>query len=63
MDFLYKKGVIWSNKPVILSIPNPDRKCFDVIFPLLTPCTKSATYDSTALVIFLLLETLRFFWF
>ena len=50
---------IRSNKPVILWIPNPNRKCFDVmISPLLTTCTKSAAYDSTTLVIFSLLEKL-----
>ena len=55
---------IWSNKPSILWIPNPNRKCFDIIIsPLLTPCNKSAAYDSSTLVIFSLLETLCFLWF
>ena len=53
--------IIWSNKPVILWIHNPNRKCFDVIIsPLLTACTISAAYDSTTLVIFSLLDTLCF---
>ena len=51
--------IIWSNKPVILWIPNPNRNYFDVIIsPLLTPCTKSVAYNSTTFVIFSLLESL-----
>ena len=53
--------IIWSNKLVILWIPNPNRKCFDVIIsPVLTPGTKSAAYDSTTLAIFSFLQTLCF---
>ena len=43
----------------MLWMPNPNRKCFDVIIsPILAPCIKSAAYDSTAIVIFSYLETL-----
>ena len=53
--------IIWSNKPVILWIHNPNRKCFDgIIPPLLTAFTESVAYDSTTLVIFSLLDTLGF---
>ena len=60
--------IIWSNKSVILWLPNPNIKCFDVIISLLlNPCTKSAAiWFHYFCYIFSHLESFTstlFFWF